>query len=329
MTFFNKKRKIKTIYNNEINNENKIEFNKNTFSPIISEESKLKKLITLYDSEWIPITFYDAVGNISYSLTAGGYMSFSEIGTAQKEQEVPVSLNYSFIQDFEIEESLLPFINTTLMIKKHPRVRPTGILEYQSTVYDTSRYYRIKTGGVLAYQGYNASSSTNLQSEVDSGNIPSTHISKVMYGEINYTIGADTYRVVGDLVSISVYHSTVYVPGADDYDYTHFFTSTFDNISGNSITGQGTEQIATWVEDPPTVWTKELTDPDKEEDRTVNIATAGNTATIIVQGSKYKNGVYQSSGTHSITTIGNVNPGTASLISFTFAQKTSGGENLW
>ena len=102
MTFFNKKRKIKTIYNNEINNENKIEFNKNTFSPIISEESKLKKLITLYDSEWIPITFYDAVGNISYSLTAGGYMSFSEIGTAQKEQEVPVSLNYSFIQDFEI-----------------------------------------------------------------------------------------------------------------------------------------------------------------------------------------------------------------------------------
>lgn len=307
--------KIRKLH--EIQLQNKIEVDRKEikYNEEYLPHSILKSSNVLYDSEWLLATDY---GEIEQDENAEAYIHYSDIGTLQKGQEQPIFLEYYFHQEINIPERFLPYIESTLMIKTHPRVKSVGILRYQPKVYNPNPYWKITTDGNLVYQGYEPYTSYFSQEDIDNGNILEENTSKWVDGEITYTDGGDTYRLVGVLTSVGVIYDTSFVPGASSYDHKHFICSTFDSISGGTISGQGDYREGTWVEVSPGFWQLQYTDTQHESNKTVSLTDPNNTIQFNVLGQKYKNGILQSGSTHTFVTTGDYLGGSAVVTDFGF-----------
>ena len=326
MRFNTTKNKRLKLYNAQSKNELDLERKNNTVKKTYVNNSIFKVPKVLYDSGW------KSTGEDVGALIPGdGYFYASTIftagGTASHLQKTPVVLSYAFIQDIDVPERLLPFIKTEIFVKTLPEVDLVCVIPYNPLIYNPAEYFNIRGDGELIYQGFNPYDDEYSQLEIDNGNLLLSHTSKWYEGTAEYDIGVDHYKIIGRIESLSVWYDTVFVPGANNYNFKHIFTNTIDDLTGTIVLGQGTYQTGTWVNVPP--WQLQLSTPLKQTDKTADVTGVGNTATVIMTGQKFKNDVLQPGTDHNFTTIGNWNPGTAVITSWDFAQSTSASGDLF
>ena len=239
------------------------------------------------------------------------------------------------MQDVHIPESLVPFVKASFLVKNDPTLTPGPIIGYKTAGFGNN-YYEIETDAGLVYKGYDPFTNYHSDSEISNGDLLQSNCSKWYTGTISYTDGGNSYQIIGDLVYAEVYYNTVFVPGANNYNYTHFFTQAIDNLSGGSISGEGSEYALTWEENLPVhSWSPHLSDVHHEVHRTVNLLDSNNTVAMVFFGSQFKNGTYQGFGSFYVSSTGNYHPptpGTAVITGFDFAQKTvqdDPSDKLW
>ncbi len=328
---FNKKKKIKTVYDIQIQNDlNLSTKNNNAINPKV-DALRFKKPRSLYDSGWISCTGSGDPNFHPISIPSDennwGQLDFFDTQTSLIGKKVPLLLFYHFMNDVHIPQRLIPFVNVSFMIKNPSTMEPIPMDAFQKMLYGND-YYEIRAGGNLVYKGFDPYTNYHRDTEIDNGDLPMANCSKWYNGTVEYTDGGNSYQLIGDLQYVALYYDTVFVPDANNYNYKHFFTQTFDNISGASVTGQGTEQIGTWKETSPGShsWYLDFTDPAHEVNRTVNVLGAGNTVDVVVNGILFKNGVHQPGSSFFFRTNGNYDPagvpGTATITSWSFTHKT-------
>ncbi len=328
---FNKKKKIKTIYNIQIQNDLDLDQKSNTAANPKVEALHFKKPRTLYDSGWISCTGSGDSSFIPVSIPSDennwGQLDYYETQTSIIGKKVPLNLFYHFMNDIRLPQRLIPFVNVSFMIKNPPTMEPIPMPGFRRQQYGNN-YYEIRAGGNLVYKGYDPYTYYHSDTEIDRGDLSAANCSKWYNGTVEYTDGGDSYQLIGDLQYIVIYYDTVFVSEANNYNYKYFFTQTFDNISGSSVTGQGSAWTGTWKETSPGShsWYLDLSDVSHEVDRTVNVLGAGNTVDVVVNGVLFKNSVHQNGSSFFLRTNGNIHPGgiagTATITSWNFSQKT-------
>lgn len=300
MPQFNKKRKLFNLYQTQLRNDIGLERKNNKDRKRYVASPVFKAPTVLYDSGWISVT-NNLDGNIvgpgiNQDPNAYGELHFFAQATTKKDQIIPIDLFFSFMQDIELAEEWLPYVRSTLMVKTHPRVKTIGVFQYIPYRYNTSRFARIKGGSTLIYQGFNPFPEKHSQAEIDNGDLLSALTSKWFKGNINFSMGGDSWEYRDtNLLGVTTYYdaSVSGAPGGDKYNYKVFVVNAVDSISGGSVNGTGTLSEHEWVEISPGQWQENVT---TTRNLTMSAPILQDITRISVKfGTRFKNGIFQGS----------------------------------
>jgi len=306
MKFKTTKFKIKTTF--EQTDKNTVDLtNKKNNSQILPTRNKVNQVPrTIYDSGWIEALSWDGITvpdnadpNARVLVQSGG-----SSGTTRIDDPYPSQITYRFNQFMDIPEQFLPYVETDILVKSYPTATflQGEVFNYYSW---KDKYTQLKGDSTLLYKGYdppNNEADEYTTEEINSGITTPSLTSKYFEGEVEYTIGGDNYRIVGKVDRMTAYYNVVYVPEVDDYNYDYFYNCFgFTDLNGSTFRGRGTHLNITWVESPPGNWTQVGT-TTKNVLQTVPVDE--DTTYMRWFGTKYKNGVQQSGGIHTIVTSG-------------------------
>jgi hypothetical protein len=321
MKFSTQKSKFKQISDTQNQIDNSLFKSEKQSIELLSNDHYIKLGQIFYDSGWL--TALNSPGTIVDNIQISNIEQSAQYG-----DRVPITIFYELELPVNVSDNYLGYLKPTVYLKPCPEMQLESVMSYKHKLYDATNYWEIKGDGELIYKGYDPPQDVLLTSQINNGDILESHTSKWFAGTVEYTIGADNYRIVGRIIDINTYYDTIYHSPPNQYDYKHFYTQTLDNISGSVITGQGTYQEGTWVNVPP--WTLQFTTPLNLTNKTVDVMGVGNTVTVQMRGFKYKNDVLQPGFYHNFTTLGNVYPGTATITSWDFAHENDGfGNNYY
>lgn len=316
MPYRTTKHKIKTIYDLNLNNSFSLDSKANKNERLQKEQHLFKSPTTLHDSGWfnseiLSTNLLNDIDLNQYAYVVDDLLAPRD-GSSRPNIEYPISLSFGFQQSLDISSDLLPFVKVQLLTKTHPNLRFAGFFinedEYR---WNRSNYFRILGDSTVVYQGYspptNAFRKYTEEQILDGTStfaLTSKWFTTPSYSScIEYTVGAETHKLVGDLYSVFSYYNVVYVPDVDDYNYESFQSVGFSSVGSFSVTGKGTHVKAEWVEIAPGNWQKQLTST-KNVTKTVPIGE--NSTQVQVRGLHYKDGVLQAGLTHSFITIGDI-----------------------
>jgi hypothetical protein len=273
----------------------------------------LKAATCLFDTGWINVDldkvwslkdnyFFPVLGTIEIKDLPLDYYFWIENNTYTDKQGdlLPIKINYIIKKNLNFPEMLLPFINSSVMIKKNGDMTIHSIYDYISHVWNKdTNYFRIKGDETLIYQGYNPyvnfptySPSAFPSYEITDGNILTENTSQWFGGSLKYHHNAEEWELRnGWIHEIYTYYNISLNPWGTGYNYETFTCAAIDALSSSRVSGTGTHLKCLWIND------EEFTMVTTKNVTLTNIPLFENTtdySTILtVQGYIYKDGVYQ------------------------------------
>jgi len=305
--------KIKNTFFSVLNNEKNLDIKakKDIALKSQAEASKVPKI--LYDSGWTDMG--ETVGNLTQLTASLVY----PIDTALVGQITPFALSYSFKTDLNVTENQIPFIKSSVMIKKYPGVNIEGTTNFKAWDYGDN-YWKIWGDSIKVYEGISPALRFFSETQRVNGEFLANNASKWHFGTLNYTIGADSYEMRNSyIVSVKTYYDVVELAGFPGwYSSKSFESPALDGVSSSAVSGEGTYTVITALESPPgvpgqtTVTTKnvQMSAPMFEDKTNLNVS-----------GNLYKNGVFQQNYSD-LSPLGiefqGVLGGNATLVSFSY-----------
>lgn len=187
MTKFNtSKNKIRQTFHRNNKNINSLEVKRNIINNFFKEKQKIKSIKTLFESEWIATT----------------PTATASVRNITKGKDLAELVSIEFEEEITILEEILPFINVDIMVKTPPDSEPVGFLEYDQETFE-SDFVEVRGDTNLIYQGIpRPLKFQHDEDALDDGDFQRDYAKKVFTAAIEYTDGADEYRVVGTLIRI-------------------------------------------------------------------------------------------------------------------------------
>jgi len=293
MKFNTTKRKIYKLFNKniEIDSELNRKNNKKDLKVINSSVYKTPKV--LYDSGWQAVPRLDSgITNVNKE---SALLTFSDsFRNGIENEKAPAELSYIFQEEIDIIPSMIPFVKVGIQWKKQPDINSASFVEHRRQVVDDRNYWEMDGDSVLLYKGYNMTTNSSFpvqytQEELDSGDFLASHASNWFETTVNWTANGDSYEGIGSVENLYFSFNLSYNAGAEEYDYETFDLKGISSLSDTTVTGKGTHTVVTWVEGPPTVWTKDIV-TTKNVTKSVNYREDSLWITI-AHGVQYKNGV--------------------------------------
>ena len=291
MKYNTTKRKLQKTFEQQVSNDRKIENKENTFEKPVIENKVLKAPQILYDSSWLPVP--ESEGNLFIPPLGMSTTDFS----AKKGELLGAEVSFLFSERLEIEQNLIPFVKPIIMYKPSPDAEVQMNFEAKQFRYDTRNFFKVTGDGGLIYEGYKAGSDLFFFPDVD--NFPLANTSKWFVGDIKWTRSGDTWEILdGTLIRARTYLNVV-ANAFGGHDWDLFDTLTFDNVSGSTVTGQGTNLNSEQVDDGGGGSFQQLT-TTKCVDETMTLFQQ--ITWVDVRGFARKNGISQGFGTWSVRT---------------------------
>ena len=295
------RKKISSLYNEVVDNKDKLKEKKIEYTPQKAYPTKYSYPSIIYESDWLK-PYFSNIGNI---VTNEEYNLTKSNPTALKSQKVPVKLNFDTSVVLDIPESWLPHIRVSFLVKDYPNVEPIGVSTYNEWEYSSTNYYEIYGDSTLIYKGLQPSYKYFPESDITNGNILSSLTSKWFEDSIFYTLDGDNYEFRAEnsfaysLKKATIFYNVEAPPGppvsSGIYNYEYFSCEAIDSLTSGSITGTGTYGRTWWTWEPGAIPVPQwVVHNESEKNVTKTIPFTGSYQLgIEATGRLYKEGVYQ------------------------------------
>jgi hypothetical protein len=231
MGYFDNRNKIQKNYKDNENQKNELD-NKKSNVQISNNKDIFKYSKVLFDSGWTPLTTIVLESGVTESYKNG---------------EAPVGINLVFIEDINIPQEFLNYVDISISVKSKPDLTFVGTNRYIEYDYDDP-YYLIEGDSELIFKGTTPFQQLFHSNLVTNGNILESHTSKWFQGTLEYTDSGHSYRIESAYVkSIKTYYNVSTKPGAPGADWTSLDSSCIDNLFASSLTGQGTKVFSEMI----------------------------------------------------------------------------------
>lgn len=235
-------RKVREVYNQQVENASTIEKNNKRIQNEMLYASRIKQPKTLFDSGWVTHT-----SGITFFLINS---FFKDTNATPISEGMAWPVEFVFEQEINISEKLLPFIKTDLLVKSSEVHKPKGLIIYDNVTDYVLGFAQVKGDSTVLYRGPRTQLSNVSQDDLDNGDI----IIKYPSIEVVLRESDDSFKATLQSVEIvdidhQSYGATNVSPDSDPgpiEEDQRTIIKGFTSVTTNSVTGKGIQTHETW-----------------------------------------------------------------------------------
>jgi len=194
--------KFNKLWYDSLSTERELFQKMNDIFIFFNENNQIKKILNLYDSDWIAST-----------------PTNSFLTRVTKDEVLPESILYDTYIDIEIPEIFLPYLNIDVLAKTIPETQCVGTLPYIWETYEQDYFEVYGNGSNLIYKGFpHDAYYFYSEDELDDGQFQENYAKKVYRAVIYYSQSGEDYYVDGTLIQTGVDKNGVLKEGNQEYD---------------------------------------------------------------------------------------------------------------